>query len=218
MSNLTAYSSESGQFSALPGTQGGLISGFDACFCDYGRGDENRFPSCVKTGAIAKPLMVFFRVRNLDALEPCRHTGSIFWIRKHFDGCNAFKRKGNPTRVLIEEKRAYGGEQFDAFQALWNDPKRCIHMVTAGATSLNWLCAARDTGTHFLLRSCIDRLGGIRPPMKWGFAAFIGRDRSGSAVRWSSRMRIYSGNRFRGAEFTKNWSTCAPASETVGAG
>jgi len=37
---------------------------------------------------------------------PLGLTGSKFWSRKRFKGCNAMKKKVNPTRVPIEKKKS----------------------------------------------------------------------------------------------------------------
>ena len=40
---------------------------------------------------------------------PLGLTAIKFWTRKRFKGCNALKRKINPTRIPIEKKEIFGG-------------------------------------------------------------------------------------------------------------
>lgn len=43
---------------------------------------------------------------------------------------------------------------------LFADPARCIHIGDRESDIYELFCAARDAGTHFLLRTCVDRLAG----------------------------------------------------------
>ena len=84
-----------------------------------------------------------------------------FWTRKKFKGCNALKRKINPTRVPIEEKESYRWlENLRQSTALFGDPQRCVHIGDRESDIYELFCTAQDVGTHFLVRTCVDRLAG----------------------------------------------------------
>ncbi len=84
-----------------------------------------------------------------------------FWTCKEFKGTNALKRHVNPTRVPIEEKESVrwlaGLRQSTA---LLGDPGRCVHIGDRENDIYEFFCAAREAGTHFLVRTCVDRLAG----------------------------------------------------------
>jgi hypothetical protein len=52
-----------------------------------------------------------------------------FWTRDKFHGCNALKKKVNPTRVPIEKKESIRWlENLRQSTELTNDPERCVHI------------------------------------------------------------------------------------------
>lgn len=82
-----------------------------------------------------------------------------FWTRKKFKGTRALKRKVNPTRVPIEEKESYRWlENVRQSTDLLADPERCVHIGDRESDIYELFCAAQDAGTHFLVRTCVDRL------------------------------------------------------------
>ena len=82
-----------------------------------------------------------------------------FWTRKKFKGCNALKKKINPTRVPIEEKESIRWlENLRQATALLNEPERCIHIGDRESDIFELFCAAQEAETHFLVRTCVDRL------------------------------------------------------------
>jgi|SRR5215831_851746 len=84
-----------------------------------------------------------------------------FWTRKKFKGTNALKKKINPTRVPIEEKESFRWlENLRQSTDLLQDPTRCVHIGDRESDIYELFCTARDVGTHFLLRTCVDRLAG----------------------------------------------------------
>lgn len=84
-----------------------------------------------------------------------------FWTRDQFQGCNALKKKINPTRVPIEQKESYRWlENVKQSTALCHDPQRCVHIGDRESDIYELFCAAQKAGTHFLLRTCVDRLAG----------------------------------------------------------
>jgi len=84
-----------------------------------------------------------------------------FWTRKEFKGTNALKQKINPTRVPIEEKESVRWlDNIRQTTALLADPERCIHIGDRESDIYELFCTAHDANTHFLVRTCVDRLAG----------------------------------------------------------
>jgi hypothetical protein len=84
-----------------------------------------------------------------------------FWTRDKFHGCNALKKKINPTRVPIEKKESVRWlENLRQSTALLNDPERCVHIGDRESDIYELFCTAQQMGTHFLVRTCVDRLAG----------------------------------------------------------
>jgi hypothetical protein len=82
-----------------------------------------------------------------------------FWTRKHFKGCNALKRKINPTRVPIEEKESYRWLQnVRQSTTLIARPEDCVHIGDRESDIYELFCLAQELGTRFLVRTCVDRL------------------------------------------------------------
>ena len=83
------------------------------------------------------------------------------WTRKKFKGCNALKKKINPTRIPIEEKESVRWlENLRQSTALLGAPERCVHVGDRESDIYELFCEAQSIGTHFLLRTCVDRLAG----------------------------------------------------------
>jgi len=114
-----------------------------------------------------------------------------FWTRKKFKGCNALKKKVNPTRVPIEEKESFRWlENLRQATALLDRADRCVHIGDRESDIYELFCAAQEARTHFLLRTCVDRLAGdgnhtIADEMKraaiQGRHRILVRDKSGEA-------------------------------------
>jgi hypothetical protein len=84
-----------------------------------------------------------------------------FWSRKRFKGCNALKKKINPTRVPIETKESFRWlENLRQSTMLFGEPDRCIHIGDRESDIYELFCTAQELGTHFLVRTCVDRLAG----------------------------------------------------------
>lgn len=84
-----------------------------------------------------------------------------FWTRKKFNGCNTLKKKINPTRVPIEEKESIRWlENLKQSTALFHDAQRCVHIGDRESDIYELFCTAHAVGTHFLVRTCVDRLAG----------------------------------------------------------
>jgi hypothetical protein len=84
-----------------------------------------------------------------------------FWTRDKFKGTAALKRKINPTRVPIEHKESVRWlENLRQSTALMNEPAQCVHIGDRESDIYELFCAAQDAGTHFLIRTCVNRLAG----------------------------------------------------------
>ena len=84
-----------------------------------------------------------------------------FWTRDEFKGSTALKRHINPTRVPIEYKESMCWmDNLRESTALLGDPARCVHIGDRGSDIYELFCEARDAGTHFVFRTCVDRCAG----------------------------------------------------------
>jgi hypothetical protein len=84
-----------------------------------------------------------------------------FWTRKKFKGTAALKKKINPTRIPIEKKESVRWlENLKQSTQLLNHPGRCLHIGDRESDIYELFCAAQEIGTHFLIRTCVDRLAG----------------------------------------------------------
>jgi hypothetical protein len=84
-----------------------------------------------------------------------------FWNRDKFHGANELKRRINPTRVPIEKKESIRWlDNVRQSTALLGDPDRCVHIGDRESDIYELFCLAKELGTHFLVRTCVDRLAG----------------------------------------------------------
>src|SRR5215467_12700318 len=84
-----------------------------------------------------------------------------FWTRKKFKGMAALKKKINPTRIPIEKKESVRWlENLKQSAQLLDYPGRCIHIGDRESDIYELFCAAQEIGTHFLIRTCVNRLAG----------------------------------------------------------
>jgi len=82
-----------------------------------------------------------------------------FWTRSQFKGCNALKRKINPTRIPIEEKESYRWlENIRQSVDLFQEPDRCVHIGDRESDIFELFSLSEELGTRFLVRTCVDRL------------------------------------------------------------
>ena len=82
-----------------------------------------------------------------------------FWTRKQFKGANALKRKINPTRMPIGQKESIRWlENLHQSHTLLGEGGRCVHIGDRESDIYELFCAAQEAGTHFLVRTCVDRL------------------------------------------------------------
>jgi len=84
-----------------------------------------------------------------------------FRTRKKFKGTAALKKKINPTRVPIEKKESIRWlENLKESTELLDDSGRCVHIGDRESDIYELFCAAQEARTHFLVRTCVDRLAG----------------------------------------------------------
>jgi hypothetical protein len=92
---------------------------------------------------------------------PLGLTAVKFWTRQKFKGSNALKRKVNPTRLPIEQKESLRWlENLQHATDRLGDPGRCVHIGDRESDIYELFCTAQAVGTHFLVRTCVDRLAG----------------------------------------------------------
>lgn len=81
------------------------------------------------------------------------------WTRSKFKGTNALKRQVNPTRVPIESKESMRWlSGLEAATTLIGTPDRLVHVGDREADIFEFFCLGARLGTHFLVRTCVDRL------------------------------------------------------------
>lgn len=84
-----------------------------------------------------------------------------YWSRAKFKGTAELKRHVNPTRVPIEGKESMRWlANMQAATALLGRPDRLVHIGDRENDIYEFFCATREAGTHFLVRTCVDRLAG----------------------------------------------------------
>jgi hypothetical protein len=100
--------------------------------------------------------------------KPLGLTAVKFWTRKKFKGTNALSGRGkdgsthsvNMARIPIEEKESIRWlENMQQSTQLVN-PDRCIHIGDRESDIYELFCLAKEEKTHFLVRTCVDRLAG----------------------------------------------------------
>ncbi len=90
---------------------------------------------------------------------PLGLTAAKFWSREKFRGTKALARKVNPTRVPIEQKESMRWlDNLRLSTELIGAPERCVHIGDRESDIFELFCLAREMGTNFLVRSCVDRL------------------------------------------------------------
>ena len=84
-----------------------------------------------------------------------------FWNRDKFKGTAQLKRKINPTRVPIEAKESIRWlDNLRQSLALLGQPERCVHVGDRESDIYELYCLAKELGTHFVVRTVVDRLAG----------------------------------------------------------
>ena len=119
-----------------------------------GKGKDGRLKHVTVRGILMHSSLAM----TLDGL-PLGLAAIKFWTRKQFKGCNALKRKINPTRVPIEEKESFRWlENMRQSTALTVNPRDCVHIGDRESDIFELFALADEIGTNFLVRTCVDRL------------------------------------------------------------
>jgi Transposase DNA-binding/Transposase DDE domain len=107
-----------------------------------------------------------------------------FWTRKKFKGTNALKKTVNPTRIPIEQKESIRWlENMKQATERLADPSRCVHIGDRESDIFELFCAAQEAKTHFLVRTCVDRLAGSGDTT-------ISREMEGEPVRGDHEVEV----------------------------
>src|SRR6201993_1022744 len=92
---------------------------------------------------------------------PLGLTAIKFWSRKEFKDTAKKRRKVNFTRIPIEKKESFRWiANLGHLTARLGDPGRCVHVGDRESDIFELFCAASELGTHFLVRTCTNRLAG----------------------------------------------------------
>jgi hypothetical protein len=92
---------------------------------------------------------------------PLGLTAIKFWSRKEFKDTATLRSKVNFTRIPIEKKESFRWiENLRQSTTRLGDPDRCVHIGDRESDIFELFCAARELGTHFLVRTCTNRLAG----------------------------------------------------------
>lgn len=91
---------------------------------------------------------------------PLGLTAARFWSRAQFKGLLALKRKVNQTRVPIETKESirWLENMRGSTALLGGDAARIVHVGDRENDIYEFYCATQELGTHFIVRTCVDRL------------------------------------------------------------
>lgn len=101
--------------------------------------------------------------------KPLGLTAVKFWTRQKFKGTNALKGRGkdggkhsvNATRIPIEQKESVRWLENLRQSSQLANPDRCIHIGDRESDIYELFCLAKEESTHFLVRTCVDRLAGM---------------------------------------------------------
>lgn len=84
-----------------------------------------------------------------------------FWTRKKFKGTRALNKKINATRMSIEEKESFRWlENMRHSISLLQKPEKYVHIGDRESDIYELFSLGEDLKTHFLIRTCVDRLSG----------------------------------------------------------
>jgi hypothetical protein len=100
--------------------------------------------------------------------KPLGLTAVKFWTRQKFKGTNALQGRGaegnkhtlNLARVPIQQKESVRWLENLQQSTRLVTPDRCIHIGDRESDIYELFCLAQEEKTHFLVRTCVDRLAG----------------------------------------------------------
>jgi hypothetical protein len=120
--------------------------------------------------------------------KPLGLTAVKFWTRKKFKGTNALKKKVNPTRIPIEQKESLRWLENLKKSTQLANPSRCVHIGDRESDIFEPFCLAQEVGTHFLVRTCVDRLAGAG-------GTTISRKMIREPIRGTHEIEVFDHNR-----------------------
>ena len=86
------------------------------------------------------------------------------WMDKENSACNfRDERLKKRFRLLLKQFWTSMGQSIPYLRQsteLFGDPQRCVHIGDRESDIYELFCTAQDVGTHFLVRTCVDRLAG----------------------------------------------------------
>lgn len=80
-----------------------------------------------------------------------------FWTRKQFKGAEARRKRGNLKRIAIEDKESARWPETLRLSSERLGAQRCVHIADREGDIYEFFCEAAQVGTHFLVRSKVDR-------------------------------------------------------------
>jgi Transposase DNA-binding/Transposase DDE domain len=81
-----------------------------------------------------------------------------YWTRRKFQHTRSLRGKICPTRIPIENKESIRWiENLRRATAMLAEPRRCVHIGDRESDIWEMFCVAQQEGTHFLVRTCVDR-------------------------------------------------------------
>lgn len=146
---------------------------------------------------LGRPAQVLHQLRHRHAFQlgadgggpTAGPGGDQVLTRNEFKGTNALKRAINPTRVAIEAKESVRWlDNLRQATALLAQPQRCLHIGDRESDIFELFCTAHELGTHFLVRTCVDRLC-------WDGSETIAQEMAEALVRGFHRVAVSGPNR-----------------------
>jgi hypothetical protein len=111
-----------------------------------------------------------------------------FWSRKKFKNIAALKKKVNLTRIPIEKKESVRWlENMKQSTELLGTADRCVHIGDRESDIYELFCTGQQINTHFLIRTCVDRLAGDGNHT-------VGDDMADAKIRGRHRIEVHDAN------------------------
>jgi hypothetical protein len=157
------FAATTARFAAAPGT---VLVLHDTTEFSFRRDDPGQVGRICRVKArrtfhtVCGLLMHASLVLTTDGL-PLGLAAVKFWTRKKFKGTRGLRNRVNLTRIPIEKKESvrWVGNLAQSTAQL-GDPARCVHVGDREPDIYEQFCAAHEAKTHFLVRTCVDRLAG----------------------------------------------------------
>jgi Transposase DNA-binding/Transposase DDE domain len=111
-----------------------------------------------------------------------------FWTRKKFKGVNKLKHSVNATRIPIEQKESVRWLENLKQSTQLANPAQCVHIGDRESDIYELFCAAQEAGTHFVVRTCVDRVAG-------GGGTTISRKMEREPIRGTHEVEVFDHQR-----------------------